>query len=101
MFQQIRALEVRFLLISHEISLLPKHYDLIPNLGTNFTGSNKLGTKIPDQMLPFVSAIEQSMRPEFYHIQQEKDIPLSVLSHAPFLHPSIQSTDSFAGTSST
>jgi hypothetical protein len=78
MFQQIRALEVRFLLISHEICLLPNHCDLIPNLGTNFTGSKKLGTKIPVQMLPFVSAIEQSMRPEFYHIQQEKDIPFSV-----------------------
>lgn len=79
--------EVRFLLMSHEISILPNHYDLIPNLGTYFTGSNKLRTKIPAQVLPFVSAIEESMRPEFYHIQQEKDIPLSVWSHAPFLHP--------------
>ncbi len=79
--------EVRFLLMSHEISILPNHYDLIPNLGTYVTGSNKLRTKIPAQVLPFVSAIEESMRPEFYHIQQEKDIPLSVWSHAPFLHP--------------
>jgi hypothetical protein len=39
-------------------------------------------------VLPFVSAIEESMRPEFYHIQQEKDIPLSVWSHVPFLNPS-------------
>jgi hypothetical protein len=38
-------------------------------------------------MLLFVSAIEQSMRPEFYHIQQEKDIPLFMWSHTPFLHP--------------
>ncbi len=41
-------------------------YDLIPNLGTNFTGSNKLGTKFQYRCFLLFLAIEQ-----FYHIWQE------------------------------
>ncbi len=47
-------------------------YDLIPNLGTNFTGSNKLGTKFQYRCF-LLFLLLNKVCPEFYHIQQEKD----------------------------
>ncbi len=51
-------------------SMWTNQYDLIPNLGTNFTGSNKLGKKFQySYFLLFL--LLNKVCPQFYHIRQE------------------------------
>jgi hypothetical protein len=45
-------------------------YDLIPNLGTNFTGYKKLGTKFHYRCVLLFMLLDK-VCPKFYHIRQE------------------------------